>query len=316
MKKRIGLFAAITAIVATALCGCNTSIDGIGFSVTNYSYKNAELYLKGNAEYSADEFNNIDLSWVFGKATINYADVEKITLDETADKELEDKFLLRSRIESDTLYIKYIDSVNTLTVAPKKDLTLTLPLGFKTKEFYISVSSADITINGGKTENLVFKSSSGDISYTGTVDNEFKSSTSSGDADINVKSKCAFDLGTSSGNIYVKADGSTNAEAHSSSGNIELDISACDRMKINTSSGKASVKATTALSECKIETASGNVKLFLPQYFGATINYRTSSGDFSSTLPSTSSGKTHVIASGENKFDVSTSSGDLRILSK
>lgn len=316
MRKSIIVFAVIFAIFASVLCGCNTNIDGIGFSVTNYSYKDSGLYAKGNAEYCTEDFKNIDISWVFGKATVIYADVEKVSLNEASDKELEDKFLMRTRIDNNTLYVKYIDSVNTLTITPRKDLTVTLPLNFKTKDFYVTVSSAEVMINGGQTEKLVFDSASGDISYSGTIDKEFKASTSSGDIDANIQGNCSLDLATSSGKIFVKADGSTNAEAHSSSGNIELDISACNRMKINTSSGNVSVKAGTSLVECKVDTSSGNVKLYFMQNFGATINYRTSSGEFSSALPATSSDNRHVISGGENQFEISTSSGDLRILSK
>lgn len=311
-KNKIIMIAGIlAALFSLTIGGCTSNIYYLNFSVSNYTYTDADKYDKGNAEIDAQTVDNIDLSWLFGTATVNYGETEKITLTETANEELADDFIMRTRVVDGTLYVKYMNSVGIRTIVPQKTLTITLPIDFKAENFKIAVSSADVS-SDMNAKTIDFSSSSGDIYYTGAVENVFKAKTSSGDVTAKTNDTSSYDLHTSSGDIHIAGKANT-VTANSSSGNIRLEIADCEKAAVHTSSGMVTIKAPVKLSDCEINSSSGNVILLLPENFGATITFSASSGYFSSEIAATASGKKHVLGDGANIINVTTSSGDLRI---
>ncbi len=132
-------------------------------------------------------------------------------------------------------------------------------------------------------------------------------------------------LGTSSGDIHARfaqagvPSGSHMGEvrATSSSGHIQLE-NVQGGLFARTSSGDVEASGRPAAS-WQIDTASGGVKLHVPQGTGFTLDADTASGDIQSALPLTvqgSLGKHHLhgtMACGGPEVHVGTASGDIQI---
>ena len=96
------------------------------------------------------------------------------------------------------------------------------------------------------------------------------------------------------------------------SANLTAPFLAAQEMEIALVSGDVSL--TAEANNLKVKTVSGNVALTLPRNAGCTLRFSSISGDFTSALPISASGKTYLLGDGQSEFSIDTTSGDLDIL--
>ena len=96
------------------------------------------------------------------------------------------------------------------------------------------------------------------------------------------------------------------------SANLTAPFLAAQEMEIALVSGDVSL--TSEANHLKLETVSGHVALTLPRNAGCTLRFSSISGDFTSALPISASGKKYLLGDGQSAFSIDTTSGDLDLL--
>ena len=99
----------------------------------------------------------------------------------------------------------------------------------------------------------------------------------------------------------------------SSSGEIRLDVRDASDVCLESSSGSITAAFARMPAQTAVVTSSGDVKLYIPERADFTAAVETASGDFSSSLPVSSSAGTYVAGSGTDQISIETSSGNVTI---
>ena len=137
MKKLFTFLAAIL-IGATALFA--TACDPITFS-----YENADKYVMGTAQLD-ENINSLEIFWQRGEVRVEYADVETITFEESADVELVEAEQMYHLVDGDLLHIQYAKAGPYFGTLREKTLKVLIPRGNTLDKLEIEVISANIFI--------------------------------------------------------------------------------------------------------------------------------------------------------------------------
>lgn len=139
-------------------------------------------------------------------------------------------------------------------------------------------------------DKLDIKSVSGNVDTVASV-NELYVNNVSGSVTVNGVISGAY-VNTVSGAINIVGGGIL--QANSVSGNIRL--------------------YTYGAASVDVSTVSGNIDLALPESLGFTLTFKTTSGKFSSALPTTKDGDTYTRLEGGAPISAKTTSGSLNII--
>ena len=331
MKTNKIIAGAMALLVPATLCltGCDFGV----FNVLTYTYDNSEKYTAGDREIS-DKITTIDIDYVSGDVTLNGSDTDKVTVKETANKDLDDAHKVHTWVDGSTLYVRYCESTKKISFNRiEKKLELNIPgaqdldnlsikissgdfkcdgvtagklnansssgdvgISCKASDIEIKVSSGDIVLDQeGMGGSVNIKSSSGKVNYTQTGSNDqINIKSSSGGVNARVEKASGLAIDVSSGAITVNADDITDFSAKASSGDIDITL--------------GNIPQTS-----KIDSSSGDVKLFVPETADMTANIKISSGSFNSKLPFSKDGKTYTCGNGSSTMDIRVSSGDVNI---
>ncbi|MBQ9113078.1 MAG: DUF4097 family beta strand repeat protein [Clostridia bacterium] len=162
----------------------------------------------------------------------------------------------------------------------KMSVTVYLPDSEYTDICVENVSGDIVIPTGFSFAEAELYSTSGDVCFSGQVESGLVTETVSGD-------------------IYLSDIICGTADICSVSGNIKLTDCDTDTLSISSSSGDVELIDVFAEGDMVIDTVSGDIELY--ESDGANILLDTTSGDVKGRLMS------------EKKFDVSTSSGDVRV---
>ena len=266
-------------LVAALLIVCMIMMSGcivhIGGGLSTIKYDNADSYTTGNGRTS-DSIRNLEIDWISGNVEISYGKEDEIILEETSEDEITDELTMRWLVEDGTLHIKFCKEGKINVNNCDKTLKVTLPKNIKLEEAEFETVSADITA-----------------------------------LELHVKD---VNFETVSGSVEARLYGARSIDADSVSGDV--DIIAPDGPKdadIETTSGSVRMNLKKSIDDCEIGTVSGKVTLLLPEKGNFTISYDTTSGDFESDIEMTQKGNKNVAGKGSDRFDIDTTSGDLRI---
>ena len=266
-------------LVAASLIVCMIMMSGcivhIGGGLSTIKYNNADSYTTGNGRTS-DSIRNLEIDWISGNAEISYGKEDEIILEETSKDEITDELTMRWLVEEGTLHIKFCKAGKINVNNCDKTLKVTLPKNIKLEEAEFETVSADITA-----------------------------------LELHVKD---VNFETVSGSVEARLYGAGSIDADSVSGDV--DIIAPDGPKdadIETTSGSVRMNLKKSIDDCEIGTVSGKVTLLLPKKGNFTISYDTTSGDFDTDIEMAQKGSKYVAGKGSDRFDIDTTSGDLRI---
>ena len=84
-------------------------------------------------------------------------------------------------------------------------------------------------------------------------------------------------------------------------------------VNVHSVSGKVEIETADKLEKCKIKTASGDVRLVLPEALGFTAIIDTASGSFESSVPVKKAGGEYIAGTGGASISIDTASGDIKI---
>ena len=250
-----------------------------GCSYIDYQYDNANKYEKGGTTINKT-VNELEIDWLTGEVFVEYHDGEEIIFNESASQTLEDDNTLRYYLEGTTLHIKYAKNGR-------------LPLGIGNVEKTLVVKlPKNINLNSAEIETI-----SADISVTGK-----QSSISD------------FEIDSISGEISLDIENTNNIEINSTSGKIDIKANVIKQTEINSVSGDIKI-STTRLEGCDISTTSADVDMRLTEH-DFIIEHSLTSGRYYCEFMPSIQGSTLAYGDALYEYEISSTSGDLTIMSK
>lgn len=309
MKK---MFVLVIVLCCLLLTGCGYTSSRSLFGET-FRYDHPERYTIGGASL-ADPVKHLEIQWLTGHVEIQRGDGDRVEFEETADRKLSDDLTMRWWLDGETLRIKFCNTGRWDIGDLKKTLTVTLPSGLLLESAKITTVSADIeatelsarkidwsTTSGGitaqlfDTENIDARTVSGTVDLTSYADTEeVEVDSTSGSILLNLGSVEELGVGTVSGKVQIAAVKSAQTELESTSGAIALHLKEVS-------------------GACKIGTVSGAVTLALPEDAQFAVEFKTVSGSFDSEIGLCKENETYLAGSGQNRFEIKTTSGSLEI---
>jgi len=208
-----------------------------------------------------------------------------------------------------------------ITVPRGRALYLALATGTVRAEnvdgrLYVDVASADIRSSGGKGD-FVFDTGSGDVEVFGH-EGGLVCDTGSGDVRIEdvVGGELTFDTG--SGNVTGARLRAERLLADTGSGDVELTGVQAARITADTGSGDVHLDLVSSPADVLVDVGSGDVRIRVPDGFGATVEVDTGSGGIHTDVPIQvreidDDLLRGAIGDGSGRLRIDTGSGDVRI---
>ena len=329
-KSKILTIALVVVLAALAV----SAWFAFGSTAAGIEYANADKYTAGNTTVKGT-VENLDIDWTSGEVNIEYHSGDGIIISETSKKTISEDDKLRWWLDGTTLRIRYAKSGFRISFNLEKQLTVSLPEGTVLKSADIGSTSGDLKIPYLAADEIRLGSTSGNISAI-TLTGKLTASSTSGDVDVRQTADIDIvDLDSTSGSISCElvnvntltansTSGSVRAAVSgkagtvklgSTSGNVYPEIASAGKVESSSSSGSVN-GSVAAFTELKVGSTSGDVTLALPAEPGFTMKAGTTSGSFSSELPLTKSGDSYTCGDGSARCEISTTSGNIRILSK
>ena len=336
MKKLFSALLTVMIICSSCLMsGCGL-IDALSGKVPT-TYDNAEKYTAGNAEFEG-KVDNFSIWWIYGSVTVKTHKENTIKIEESANRELDDKFSLHWRCfdaseYGNVLYVRYSASGNFDFGDLKKDITVYLP---ENDDMYLSftieAASVDVDMSGFENtlEKLAINTNSGRVSAkidsaeevrisgqndegipeenrefyfraNGAVD-DLGISASYAKLDVAAKVVDDAEVGTVFADLIFAVDEAEEVDLHNSDGKIYATILKFDSLDVETRD-----------KPCAL-TLSPDASFVLTIKEKDRFNFEMSPNSVSVEFESVSqSGSRYTVGTGENSIAVATDS-DLTIL--
>jgi len=251
---RKGLVAAMSLVLFTAVFSAFPAFASWNLWPSGkYRYDDASRYNAGGT--SIDEMvNSLDISWVSGDVEVEYWDGSTIEVMETFSSKISDDALLRWRVKSGRLYVKYTKTDFAIKNVDK-NLIVRIPRGLVLRDVDIETVSADTTLSI-QADALDFESVSGSLRAQMDYVKEIELETVSGEISLSlgvcpreIEGKSvsgSFSIALPEGSLYAVEFDSVSGRLRSSSANL---------------SGGASYNPKGASSRFEFETVSGDVSI-------------------------------------------------------
>lgn len=240
---------------------------------------------------SAAGVERLTIDWRAGAVYVLVGTGSEVSFSEQANETLSAEQQLHWSLQDGRLSLRA--AAPGVAFLPEKTLTVTLPASFAGKEITIRTASASVHTDLLKTEQLTI-------------------STASGDSSAAAEAK-TVELDTASGALSF-AGTASRLRLHSASGDLQVQGTA-ETLELNTASGQVDCTAAAQPAALRVETASGDVTLTLPETPGFTLELDTASGSFQSALPLQISGARFLCGDGSGDYTIHTASGDVSLRS-
>ena len=306
MKRILSLLLVLSLGIGVCLActACQTKHTSPTSWTGKYTYDNAKNYTAGVGNYATGEVKNLDIDWGAGEVSIMATeDVSEITLSETVyttDKNETPKVVDKAEVlyrwlDGDTLRIRFLESKKSTQTVESKTLVVKIPAGYTLGEVKVESDAANVTMGEMTLDKIDLESIAGDlfVDYCSADTMHFESE--SGDVICGQGNVRVLDAESTSGKVYIeKFEGLDTLKVQTVSGNIRL------------------WHGTTLPGKTEVDSTSGEVKLMFPTGSAFTVVYNTTSGNYSlSGFEETVEGNTHRVGGGGPVYDVETVSGNL-----
>ena len=316
----------ITLLVAAILVAVGAVVGFVGIYMMNFNFTNFDTRGKivTNTYEIKEEFSNITFKGIYSDVRLVYSDdgICRVVCNEREqrayDVKAEDGTLTVSlKNEGGWKWYHYIGmdlkETSVTVYLPKTEygaLTLTGSVGDVLVPRELSFENADISTD------------TGDVVFYASVKDLLKVKTSTGEIEIDGISAKLLDVLSDTGDISISSVNSETITVNVDTADVEINSVECKNISGNSSTGEMQLKNVIASETLSIETSTGEVEMVGCD--GALIRIKTSTGDVYGELMSekvfvtqTSTGDVKVpISSGEQRCEISTSTGDIEIIIK
>ena len=251
-----------------------TGLDFLQLPIVSFG-SNYSSYNAGNGS-TDKEIRNLDIDWASGEVHIIASEsAERISFEESYDGNEDAR--LRWVVDGETLKIRFRARNSLISFGSlNKKLTVTIPasLAQHLDKVKIGTASAEVNVSGLQADILDVDTASGRLELDGTY----------GELSVD----------TASGSVTFAGS--------------------CRKINIDTARGRIRLTPGDLWEDIDIDTASGNIELWLPESEkGFSVDYDKASGKFSCDFPVLLSGKIYKIGEGAGRINVDSASGDLKI---
>lgn len=300
----------LTGVLVSALTG--GWFQGFGLNIADFG--TGEYSVMGKYEVDAAGIDSIEINWTAGSAEIEPYSGDKIYFEESARRELEDKYKLKYEADASVLKIKYIGSLISWNV-PNKRLSLKVPqeLAKKLSNFTTESTSADVTVTGLTAQKARLHTVSGEIYAAQCSFKDLRLESTSGDFQTEDVTVEKAEASSTSGeiNLFGKY---AEARANVTSGDVRINAQGLEVFSGGSVSGELNVKSDTFPQQFDMSTTSGDVSLTIPDGEGFTVTFSSVSGKLRCDFPVVNQGDDSIYNNGAAKIKINTVSGDGEII--
>lgn len=324
-KSNVGMIIRIAALVCVLIFAVTVLIYGVNvkFGIPDLIRKpeNAVRETPYVYEEEVKTLRGIEVDWVSGPVTLKFYGGEKIRITETAKKEISEDDKLYLEVSGGTVSVKWNSSRLHLGLAKEdaKQLEIEIPNKFSEtiESVRIKTVSGDIGIDGLTVKEAEFKSTSGEQHLSNITAESFEASSVSGEIFCRgVVGSEEYKISSTSGDMELEGVSGGDMQIDTTSGEIEMEGTA-EQLQCAAVSGSVKLDLNAWPAQTKIESVSGDVKLYAPDTRdGFLCNVSTSSGDFDCGFETQKSGSLYQHGAGKNSINISTTSGDISLQGK
>ena len=298
-----------SCIMLSSLVSCMN----IGYS-TNGVYSNPDKYTAGDCEISQN-VNSIDINWTSGKVDVYRQEENTVSIVETAARELSESEQVHTWLDNGTLRVQYCESgYNWKGSEPDKHLEIKIPKNVQLSSLTIDGASCGFDAKEITADTISADMASGAVKLNNCSAKKFDVDTASGTVDIIQKGESeSIKVDTASGAVNITADQVGEISTDTASGKQIMTVSSAKTVKAGTANGNVTLTAAEMPENVSIDSASGDVMIYVPENSDFTANIDTASGDFNTDIPLTHKGDKYICGSGNNKINIDTASGDVSI---
>ncbi len=309
MKKnaivRIVIWSVLIVTLIGALVYSISNQENMSFKLFDISinestvskYQNPDSYSIGNTEVD-NYIKNMDVEWICGDVKIISYGEDVIKIEETCDEELKPEYVLRWKVENDTLIIKPCESGAKAKKFPKKRLVVYIPKEMVKDIVFTKFNSISANFMASEFDFIFFvaTTTSGDVILKDCKVADLKADSTSGDLILNNCTTDTAQLDTTSGKINV-------------TGTIS-------QINADSTSGKILISTDNAPKIIDASSTSGKVTLELPENDGFTLEYDTTTGTLHNDFETKKTDDQIIYGNGINKYNVNTTSSNLYVRKK
>ncbi len=250
-------------------------------------------------EVPAGEINSIDMNFRQENIEVKTWDGDTVKIEQTSSQALSDADIMRFGIIDRTLVVESgrLGEIN-VGIVPGSRIEVSIPKDMQLSGDY-DTSSGWVSVNGGGYSSLSVDTASGEAQVLGVKAEIMKLDTASGRVTAKDIETDVCDVNTASGEIVVEgicrrefvADTASGGvefagtaevvEIDTASGSIKVSVSGLRTFDADAASGKVTLHCLDAenLQAVGIDTASGEVRIGLPENDGFTLDFDSMSGD-------------------------------------
>ena len=313
MKKVV--FLVMLVVIVSGFVACDTA----SAVIDNYIYENSDSYTVGGGSVSANEVNNLSISWISGAVNIiGDSNATEITLEEE-NAPTDEKLKMRYFVDGTVLRIRFMKSgANVLKSFAGKVLTVTVPTEKTFEEIEVENVSASCKMSGIKAVSAEIENVSGKLDVTSCEIGKKGLSLGNVSGKIEVTDCTVGEEGIEaenvSGNIAINSDVSGALNLKNVSGNIRFTGNASGKIDTENVSGDTELSLNNVPKAMDVEAVSGDIVLNLSETTpGFRLTYETSSGEFTSNVPTKDESNVHLFGDESLVIEAESTSGELTV---
>ena len=273
----------------------------------------ADKYQAGDREIT-DTITNLNLDYLSGTVTVKSGDTDKITITETANRDLTEDQKVHTWVNGDTLYVRFCASSKNIDFTNiEKKLIITFPEDQEFDNATIDLTSGELTYTGIKADTIKSDITSGKVDITAEAGDVSVDATS-GDVFLNLTGDSGrIDINTTSGDINADIGDAESLEIDVTSGPINVTANSIRSINVSKTSGDIEFRLNETPDSVDIDSTSGKTTFYLPEDADITADIDTTSGEFNYNLPFTRNDGVYVSGNGASTFSINATSGDVTI---
>ena len=279
-------------------------------------YENADKYTAGDREIK-DLVESIFIDYQSGSVEVVNGESDVLEVKELAGYELDEEHRVHTFVDGKVLYIQFCTCGRGFDFSKsRKQLEVILPAGNALTSLSVKTTSGTIRLDKLEAQAFTVSSASGNVTAA-LKGRKINVSNASGNIMLEQKGDSEeVVLKAASGALELNMDNSERVTATTASGYVNVNAGKIDKLYASTASGQCSATLAQMPAETSLHTSSGRITACLPEEPNVTANIHSSSGRFVTGIAMTQNGDVFTCGTGENKMDISTSSGDIRVFSK
>ena len=164
MRRNAIVRIVVFSVIALVLTGILVTGLGGGLYITEH---HSGTVATGTVEIDPARVSKLEIDWAAGTVTIKTGDTDKIVISEEG--QFDDQYAMLYNLDEGTLEIYHSSgSVSIIGSVPKKNLTVTVPVGWECRELDVDAAGVSVAVEGLTADSVDLDGAGMELSYTGS----------------------------------------------------------------------------------------------------------------------------------------------------